>query len=132
MYLVACGFVLAIALGLNLQDRRMLALTVAVGVSVFMPVPAFTQAQFYGTCILAELVVASLAVFYTSRGSTIIFYCCLALVASHFMGWILDGNPPLSPYRLIVKLLEFSQLAACVALSPIIAPILRNRHEAPV
>lgn len=129
MYLYACGMVLPVALLLNSGDRRMLALTVLVGASIFLPVPAHTQAQFYVTCILVDLTMLAVCVFLPSRVSCVLGHICAALVLTHFMGWVLDGSPPLSPYRVIVKLLEFSQLAACVALSPIIAPILRN-HDA--
>ena len=131
MYLVACGVLLAVATVLNLRDRRMLALTLAVGVNVFYPVPAQTQAAFYGTCIALELMVLTVAVFYTSRASCIAIYASSALVIVHFMGWTLDGSPPLSPYRVLVKLLECAQLVACVALSPVLTPKLRNRDAAP-
>jgi hypothetical protein len=52
---------------------------------------------------------------------------CAVLVIAHMLGYALDGYPPFSPYRSIVKLLEVSQLLACVALSPLMAHLLRNR-----
>lgn len=131
MYLVACCVLLAVATALNLRDRRMLVLTLAVGINVFFPVPAHTQAQFYGTCIMLELSVLATAVFYPSRASCIAIYASLALIVVHFMGWTLDGSPPLSPYRALVKILECAQLVACVALSPVLTPKLRNRDAAP-
>lgn len=131
MYLVACGILLAVATVLNLTDRRMLALTLLVGATIFLPVPSHSQLQFYGTCIIAELCVATFAVFYSSRASSLILYCCAGLIVSHFMGWVIDGSAPFSPYRYIVKVLEFSQLAACVALSPVLTPILRNSDATP-
>ena len=131
MYLAVCGGLLATAVVLNMQDRRMLALTLAVGASVFLPVPSHTQLQFYGTCITVELVIAAFAVFYQSRATGLIFYCCIALIASHLMGWVTDGSTPFSPYRVIVKLLECAQLLACVASSPVLTPILRNSDATP-
>lgn len=131
MYLVACGALLATAVVLNVRDVRMLALTLLVGATIFMPVPAYTQAQFYGTCIGAELVVLAFCVLMSSRASCVMIHIVLAMIVAHFMGWMLDGSPPLSPYRVIVKVLEFSQLAVCVALSPVLTPILRNRDAAP-
>lgn len=131
MYLVACGILLAVATVLNFKDRRMLVLTLAVGINIFFPIPAHTQAQFYSTCIALEVMVLTTAVFYTSRASCIAVYASLALIIAHFMGWTLDGSPPLSPYRAIVKILECAQLVACVALSPVLTPKLRNRDAAP-
>lgn len=131
MYLVACGILLAVATVLNLRDRRMFALTLAVGVNIFYVVPSHSQAAFYGTCILLELGVLAVAVFCPSRASCIAIYATLALVVVHFMGWTLDGSQPLSPYRVIVKMLECAQIVACVALSPVLTPKLRNRDAAP-
>jgi hypothetical protein len=128
MYLWLCGVSLAIALVVNLRDRRMLALTALVGVSIFLPVPSFTQAQFYGTCILAELLVASLWSFSGSRGNNLMSFLCFLMIICHFGGWILDGSSPFSPYRLIIKCLEFSQILTCVALSPLLLKTLRNRY----
>lgn len=131
MYLLACGALIATAVVLNIRDVRMLALTVLVGATVFLPVPSHTQMQFYGTCILVELCVLAWCVFLPSRASSLMIHIVLLMVVAHFMGWILDGSPPLSPYRVIVKVLEISQLLACVALSPVLTPILRNRDAAP-
>lgn len=126
MYLIACGVLLALATVLNLTDRRMLMLTLAVGINVFFPVPSFTQAQFYGTCIALESMVLIVAVFYSARASGISVFSCVLLIITHLMGWTLDGSQPFSPYQLIVKSLEVIQLLACVALSPVFTPILRN------
>lgn len=131
MYLVACGILLAVATVLNLTDRRMLALTLLVGATIFLPVPSHTQLQFYGTCIIVETAVLAYVVFVHSRASGMMAHILLAMIVAHFMGWILDGSPPLSPYRSIVKILECAQLAACVALSPVLTPKLRNRDAAP-
>lgn len=126
MYLVACGALLALAAVLNLTDRRMLLLTFVVGINIFFPVPSFTQAQFYGSCIALELMVLLVAVFYSARASGISIFACVLLIITHIMGWTLDGSQPFSPYQLIVKFLEIIQLLACVALSPVFTPILRN------
>ena len=129
MYFLACGALLATAVVLNLREPRMLALTALVGVSVFLPVPAHSQLAFYGSCVTMELLVGISAILLRPRGGLIIFEMCVALILAHIMGYALDGSPPLSPYRIIVKLLELSQLAACVALSPVLLPVLRN-HDA--
>lgn len=127
MYLIACGVLLAIAVALNLRDWRGLALTTLVGANIFTPMPMSSAEAFYSACIVAELIVLVGAHAVKAKGSEFIFYASAALVISHFMGYSLDGYQPLSPYRGMVKLLEVSQLLACVAFSPILAPILRNR-----
>lgn len=130
MYLIACSFLLAIAAALNLRDWRGLALSALVGANILLPMPQHTAEAFYVGCIVAEVAVLVGALLLKCRASEIVAYASVVLVISHFMGYSLDaGSNPLSPYRGIVKLLEVSQLLACVALSPILAPLLRN-HDA--
>lgn len=127
-YLLACGSLLAAGLMLNLLDGRMLLLTAAVGAGFFFPVPNDTAEHFYTFCILAEIAVGLAAWRIGGTAALLVLDVSVLLVITHIMGYALDGSPPFSPYRVIVKLLEVSQLAVCVAMSPILAPILRN-HE---
>lgn len=132
MYLVACGALLATAIILNIGDRRMLALTGLVGASAFaqlLPIPRETAEQYYAFCIIADLTIGFAAFALRNKAGLLIFELSTLLVVSHMMGYNLEGSPPFSPYRVIVKILEFSQLAVCVALSSRVAPILRN-HDA--
>lgn len=131
MYLFACGVLLLAALVVNHSDRRMLALAVLVGASIFSPVPHESAAQFYLFCISAEILVAISAYALRSNASGAIVDLCVLLVLVHIMGFAMDGSPPFSPYRGLVKLLEVLQLLLCIALSPIIAPILRNHDATP-
>jgi hypothetical protein len=127
-YLLACGSLLAAGLMLNILDGRMFLLTAVVGAGFFFPVPNDTAEHFYTFCILAEMAVG-LAAWKIGKGAgLLVLDISVLLVIAHVMGYALDGSPPFSPYRVIVKLLEISQLAVCVAMSPILAPILRN-HE---
>lgn len=128
MYLLACGFLITIGMILNRKDCRMLALTTLVGASVFLPVPRETAEQFYTFCIAAELSIGLCALALHNGAGILIAELCALLVAAHLMGYALDGSPPFSPYRYIVKLLEVSQLVVCVALSSKLAPLLRNRY----
>lgn len=128
MYLVACGVLLAAGLALNLRDWRGLTLTALVGVNVFAPMPMSSAEAFYSGCILAESIVFVSAVCLVCKASEPVAYASVALVISHFMGYSLDaGSNPLSQYRGIVKILEVLQLLSCVAFSPALADILRNR-----
>lgn len=125
-YAVAACF----GLWLNRNDRRMLALTALVTVSVFVEPPTASGEEFYSFCIASEVTIAALALMLRCRASVLIAETCAVLVIAHIMGYAYDaGSHPLSPYRGIVKLLEAVQLLACVALSPRLAPILRN-HDA--
>lgn len=128
MYLYACASLWAVALGLNMRDQRALMLAFLVGVSIFIPAPGDTAIHFYTFCISAEIVVGILALQLRCRASEAIAYVCALLVISHIMGYALNGNPPFSPYRGIVKILEVSELLACVAFSPILLRVLRNRE----
>jgi len=131
MYLLACGFFLAVATVLNLKDRRMLALIGIVSINIFYPIPMDSYYGFYVYCIMLEIMVAVVAVFYPSRASCLTLHICAALIIAHVMGMSLDGSPPLSPYRVIVKILECAHIAACLALSTVLMPHLRNRDAAP-
>lgn len=131
MYLLACGVFLAVAALLNLKDRRMLALISVVSINIFYPIPMDSYYGFYAYCIMLELIVAVVAVFYPSRTSCLTLHICAALILAHVMGMSLDGSPPLSPYRVIVKILECAHIAVCLALSPVLMPYLRNRDAAP-
>lgn len=131
MYLPACGGLLLAALVLSAPDRRMLLLVLAVGASVFVPAPHETAEQFYVFCAAVEILVAMLAWRAASVAGILIANICVFLVLAHIMGYVTDGSNPFSPYRLIVKILEVSQLLVCVVLSPVMAPILRNRDATP-
>ncbi len=105
----------------------MLALTVLVGISVFIPVPFESAIKFYSFCALFEIFVGLCALLLRIEAGVLVASVCVLLVISHAMGYATDGSAPLSPYHVIVKLLELTELGICVALSPVIAPILRNR-----
>lgn len=118
---------LAVAFYLNRHDWRMLLLTLAVGVSVFLPVPRQSALVFYGFCMVAELLVALIALALQARGSELIVSICVVLEVAHLMGYILNGYPPLSSYRVIVPVLESAQLLTCVCMSPALFVRLQNR-----
>jgi hypothetical protein len=127
MYLPACGSLLIIGIILNFLDIRMLALTLLVGASIFVPVPSDTGFHFYTFCIASEILVGVLAYATGKEAGFLIANCCFLLVIAHLMGYALDGSTPLSPYHVIVKLLETIELGICIALSPVLIPVLRNQ-----
>lgn len=128
MFLYACSSLLFVALLLNLGDRRMLALTAVVGALFLIPAPMASAEQFYSYCIVAEIGVAIAAYFIHADGTEAVIEVCVLLVAAHVMGYILDGSQPLSPYHVLVKILEFVQIAVCAVFSPAVKPLLRNQN----
>ena len=129
MYLQACAGLLFVGLILNRHDRRMLALTILVGTTIFIPVPRDTALQFYLFCIASETLAAIVAVtFIRARASEMVASVCVLLVLLHVMGYIKDGYPALSAYRILVPLLESLQLVTCILMSPALYARLRNRQ----
>lgn len=125
MYFYACGLFLFAALVLNLRDSRMLSLTLVVGASIFSSPPMDSRTHFYMFCIIVEIAVAIFAIVSKSKAGNIMAHICAVMTVAHIGGLILGGGLPLSPYQVIIKLLEFSQLLACVALSPAIRHTLK-------
>lgn len=125
MHLPACLALLALAVSLNRNDGRLLALTIIVGASIFTPTPR-EYANFYLFCIAAECIVALMALRLKTAASVPIFILCLVLVTAHAMGYYKDGHPPFSPYRALVPMLETLEILCCVLAS---APILSRLHN---
>lgn len=126
-YLLACGGLLAAGLMLNITDRRLLLLTAVVGAGFFWPPPAQSAVAFYSFCIAVEIAVGITALKIDRRSGAWVADIAVLLVIAHIMGYALDGSLAFSPYRVIVKILEASQILVCVILSPVLLPILRNR-----
>lgn len=122
--MISYAILLCFALALNASDRRMLALTVLVGAGIFAPVPA---ANFYLICILAEALIALIALRLATRASGPIVKISTLLVAFHALGWLLDGYPITSPYHIMVQICEHAELAMCILLSN---PTLRKVQHA--
>lgn len=127
MYLYACAGLWVAALGLNVRDQRALVLAFLVGASVITPVPSDTAIHFYTFCVSAEIIVGIYAYRSRSAAGYLIANVCSLLVIAHIMGYVWNGSTPLSPYKGIVRILEVSQLLACVVFSPVLAPLMRNR-----
>lgn len=127
MYMYACAGLWVAALGLNVRDQRALVLAFLVGASVLTPVPSDTAIHFYTFCISAEIIVGIYAYRSRSAAGYLIANVCSLLVIAHVMGYVWNGSTPLSPYKGIVRILEVSQLLACVVFSPVLVPLMRNR-----
>lgn len=106
----------------------MLALTLLVGASIFASPPMDSRLHFYLFCIMVELAVLLFALGCKCEASTAIAYICGGMIVAHLGGFFLRGGLILSPYQLIIKLLEFSQLLSLVALSPVIVKFGRAKH----
>lgn len=119
---------LALAAWLNRHDRRMLALTLVVAASVFIPSPT-EWPTYYIFNGIAEILVALVALSLNTAASVPIVKVCVLLVLTHFMGYHVDGSNPFSPYRPALAMLETAELLCCILLSTPVSSRLRNRES---
>lgn len=106
---------LAVALVLNWGDRRALALTLVIGLSLVIPVNQFTiRTDFYIACIFFELLVILCALHIDTRATRFVILMCLLLIGLHLVGWQAGGHKPDSPYRLLAKIAEYAEIIACI------------------
>lgn len=127
MLFTSYAILLGAGLIANCKEWRMLALTMLIGVNLFIPIPSDTAFQFYFCCILAEFAVILGAISLRTQATALVIQVSIVLVVLHIMAYYIDGNPPLSPYRVLVKLCEYSQLCTCIFFSKGFLPSLRNR-----
>lgn len=112
-----------IAAALNLHDWKMLALTALVTAGVFVPVP---DEYFYFTCMLGEATIGFLAFKLQSTASKPIWRISIVLIVFHFLGFVYNGYPIASPYHIVVKICEHTELLSCILLSN---PIAKRFHN---
>lgn len=118
---------LAVALVLNWGDRKAIALTLVVALSILIPYNQFTmRSNFYLVCILSELTVALCAARIDTRASRFIILMCVLLSAFHVVGWDIGGHKAGSPYRLLAKIAEYAELIACIIFANPIMRLLTN------
>ncbi len=101
---------LLVALWLNRNNIKMLALTIIVGVGVFIPVPAI---NFYLNCAIGEMCIFLLAYMLSTSASCAIRILSLQLVVAHWLGHYLNGYPIDSPYHTVVQYTEHLELFVC-------------------
>ena len=111
----------------NVRDWRMLVLTLAIGANVFMPIPSTSALAFYSYCVIAELCIIVAAVFLSTKSSLLVIQIAIVLIVLHVMAYYIDGHPPLSPYRVLVKMCEYALLCSSIFFSKGFLPSLRNR-----
>ena len=127
MLQVAYLSLFALAIWCARGDWRLLGLTALVAANVFTPMPSATALQFYTFCASAEIVVAVAALSLRLPASIPIAAICALLVVCHVLGYQFDGFPAFSPYRLICKLLEASEILCCAIFSRKALSLLTNR-----
>ena len=119
--MIYASLLIILAIYLNKDDLRMLALTLIVGASYFLPVEYITdRTVWYSTVVIAEMIVIISAIALKTRASLVIAVICAMLEINHINA-ILFGGHSGSPYELVIKSLEYFELAACLVFSkPII------------
>jgi hypothetical protein len=92
----------------------MLMLTLAVGVSYFLPVDYIhNTCAWYAACIASELSVFAIAYSIKTKASNIIMLLCSMLTLGHINGWLFHGYLLESPYHIVVPYLEYLELLSC-------------------
>lgn len=119
---------LVLAAWLNRNDRRMLATTLVVAASIFVPSPT-EWPTYYIFNGLAEIVVALVALSLNTAASVILAEICILLVCTHFMGYYIDGSNPFSQYRAALAILETTEILCCILLSAPMLSRIRNRES---
>lgn len=96
----------------------MLALSLIVGFSLLVPVGLFTTYYtFYPVCAAAEVLFALLAAYLCARASYFVCNIWVMLIPFHLIGWAYGGYADDSPYRVLIKMLEYAQIVACCVYS---------------
>lgn len=117
---------LVLALWLNRRDKRMLALTLAIGASLFVIAPT-EWPDFYIFCGLSELTIALVALRLKAAASAPIILLATLMAFTQYLGYKLDGSLPFSQYGAALDLLETSEILCCILLSSPIKPFITNR-----
>lgn len=118
---------LAVALVFNWGDRKAIALTLVVTLSILVPYNQFTmRSNFYLVCILSELIVALCALRIDTRASWFVVLMCVMLAALHVVGWDTGGHKVGSPYRLLAKIAEYAEILACIIFANPIMRLLKK------
>lgn len=127
--MLASSYVFLLVAGIlaNYRDWRMLGLTVLVGINVLIPIPSTTAIEFYSYCVLAETCLIIGALLLRTKATLFVVEIAIVLIVMHIMAYHIDGHPPLSPYRVLVKVCEYAQLCACIMFSKGFLPRFRNR-----
>jgi hypothetical protein len=101
-------------LNVRSDDWRMMAMCVAVGFGISVPIP---DLFFYQWCALAETFVGIFALSIRTSASLPVFSLSLCLGILHFLGYKFDGYPAESPYHFLVTIAEHAELVACIVFS---------------
>lgn len=118
---------LTVALVINWGDRRALALTLVIGLSLVIPVNAFTtRSNFYPVCSLFELLIILCAFHIDTRASRFVILMSIMLIGFHMVGWQAGGHKIDSPYRLLAKIAEYAEIIACIIFAKPILRLLKN------
>lgn len=115
------------AVFINRKDRRMLALSLLIGLSILLPVGSLTSRNlfwFCTVCITSDLVIGLVAFYLNTRASNFVLVVSAVLCAIHVTGWWFGGWLPESPYRVIAPLCEYAEIVACS-----VYPLLPDRKK---
>jgi hypothetical protein len=123
------AFLIGITVIANCKEWRMLALSLLIAANVLLPMPGRYAEDFYLSCIIAELIVIAGAVLLRTAATLLIVEVSVVLIVMHVMAYYGNGHLPLSPYRVLVKLCEYTEIFTCIMFSKGFFKGLRNRYH---
>ncbi len=112
--MILLAALLLLALALNIGNKRMIALSAAIGAGVLAPVP---EENFYLICVIGESIILTVALLFRTNASRIIARISVILILMHLLGWWLNGYPPESPYQYMVQICEYAEILSCIFFS---------------
>lgn len=116
-----------LGVALNLTDRRMLLLTLAVSWAVLFPIFKFeSPVLFYVQCFGVDLLLTTIALLINAPfASKIVAFLGIVLCGTHLSGAVVGPSDGVSLYRVSVPAFEISQLLTCIVLSDVVIKSLR-------
>lgn len=116
---------LLLAIWLCRTERRMLLLTLLVGLSHYLPVEYITnRSAWFSACIAVETSITIIALYMNVPARLAIFGICSMLTVSHLISWVIHTN---STYYQIVQVLEHLELVPCIIFSNPIIQLIKER-----
>ena len=117
IYWLACLITLVCSMYSNRNDVRGSFLTLLAGCAVFIPIPENLH-------VAGEILIFALASCIGGRASLFLQIFSTQLIIVHFTGKYFSGYCQDNPYKIAVKVTEYSELLMCLLLSnPVILKI---------
>lgn len=129
--MILASLLLALGIWLNKDEKKMLLLTLLVGLSYFLPTQLISHYYtWYFVVMATEMIVMCSAICLRTKASVAIAIICAMLLINHVNGLFFGGHLEGSPYYFVVKYLEYIELLSCSLFSTTIINKLRGFYYA--